>query len=303
MAATSYNGWTASKDPKAIKVDAAFSVQGHKFPGGVKAGDVATVLGYVVEQLDARVEPIDRDAVKDEWGYHYKLSANSPSLLSCHSSATAIDFNATRHPNGKRHTFTAEQVGEIRRILGEVDNVVRWLGDANRVPDEMHFEIRGTPAQVAVVAARLRKQPAPPTPAPTPEDDMFGPTDRTQLDAAAQQLTNLPRNGIVDYGGRGSDLNDYRVLADGRVVQIVNGSSVVPLGDDAVPGSMHGPNIIDTAAGPGSRVDFTVELSGGEVRWFTFDPSRTGFPDKGDLPAGAHLVPKGGGWHFVDIGD
>lgn len=154
---TSYNGWPASPDPKAIGINTEWEpIPGHRFPGGVKAGDVETILTYFVEQLDARVEPIDRDAIKDEWGWFFKPSANSPDTLSCHSSGTAFDYNATRHPNGHRGTFTAAQVAEIRKIQAEVSGVVRWLGDATRVPDEMHFEIHGTPAEVAVAAARLR---------------------------------------------------------------------------------------------------------------------------------------------------
>ncbi len=153
----SYNGWEASKDPHAIGINPNWAPLGHKFPGGCKAGDVETIFTYFVTQLDARVEPIDRDAVKDEWGYSYKKSANSSALISCHASGTAFDYNATRHPNGHRGTFTASQVAEIRKIQREVSDVVRWLGDAARVPDEMHFEILGGPAEVAEAAARLRQ--------------------------------------------------------------------------------------------------------------------------------------------------
>lgn len=165
MGVTSYNGWTASPNPDAIGINPAWAPLGHRFPGGVKAGDVETIFTHLVEQLHARVEPIDRDAIKDEWGYHYKRSANSPSLLSCHSSGTAIDYNATRHPNRKRGTWTPPQMAEIRRILAELDGVVRWLalaadgGGARSTPDEMHFEIHGSPRQVAAVAARLRSAP------------------------------------------------------------------------------------------------------------------------------------------------
>lgn len=169
---TSYNGWPASRDPKAIGVNQRWAPLGHLFPGGIKAGDVEVVMTWLVEQLHNRVERIDVDAVKDEWGYVYKQSANSQSLVSCHSSATAFDYNATRHPNGKRGTWSKVQVNEIHRILAELNGVVRWLGDATKTPDEMHFEIRGTPAQVAQVAARLRSpKPTPPPTPPAQEDD------------------------------------------------------------------------------------------------------------------------------------
>ena len=156
--ALSYNGWPASPDPRAIGINTEWEpIPGHRFPGGVKSGAVEKVLTYVVRQLDARVEPIDRDAIKDEWGWFYKPSANSPDTLSCHSSGTAFDYNATRHPNGVRGTFTAAQVAEIREIQSEVLHVVRWLGDATRVADEMHFEIDGTPDEVAAAAQWLTR--------------------------------------------------------------------------------------------------------------------------------------------------
>lgn len=166
--ATSYNGWTASREPAVIDIDKDFTAAGRKFPGGVKRGPVSVVLKHVIEQFNARVEPVDLYDPGDEWGYVYKPSANSPKLLSCHSSGTAVDINATRHPNGKRGTFTQKQVDTIRAILREVDGVVRWLGDTSGTPDEMHFEIRGTETDVARVAGRLL-QPIPDEP---PEDDM-----------------------------------------------------------------------------------------------------------------------------------
>lgn len=180
----SYNGWPASKDPKAIGVDPNWEpIPGHRLPGGIKAGDVETVMTYFARQLHARVEPIDRDAVKDDWGYVYKHSANSPKLISCHASATAFDWNSTRHPNGKRGTFTAAQVAEIRKIQAETRGVVRWLGDATGTPDEMHFEIRGTPQDVATAAAHLPTNVAPTT---------TGDTDMHLI-----QITDGPDNGKV----------------------------------------------------------------------------------------------------------
>ncbi len=169
--AQSYNGWQASRDPASIDVDKDFTAAGRKFPGGVKRGPVSVVLRYVIEQFDKRVEEVDLYAPGDEWGYFYKPSANSPNLLSCHSSGTAVDVNATRHPNGRRGTFTEEQVDTIHEILAEVDGVVRWLGDA-RTADEMHFEIKGTADEVARVAGRLL-QPVPDE--PIQEDDMPNP--------------------------------------------------------------------------------------------------------------------------------
>jgi hypothetical protein len=107
--------------------------------------------------MHRRVEPVVRGDwhQADDWGYNYRKNRNSDNL-SCHASGTAIDYNATRHPNGKRGTFAAAQVAEIRKILAEVGGVVRWGGDFKSTPDEMHFEINANAAAVARVAARLR---------------------------------------------------------------------------------------------------------------------------------------------------
>lgn len=155
--ATSYNGWPASPDRDEIGV-----VPSDVFPGGVKSGDVTTVLGYVMRQLDARVEPIVGGWC---WGYTYKQNVNNPSQLSCHASGTAGDFNAPDHPNGSSGTFTAAQRGEIYAILDECQGAVSWLEGY----DEMHFEICVDAGDLAVVAASLPAGGGPPTPDPTPE--------------------------------------------------------------------------------------------------------------------------------------
>jgi len=150
------NGWAASADKAAINVDPNFSVAGVKFPGGVKSGDVSTVLRYVAEQFHAKVEPLREGWC---WGYAYRDIRGS-SGLSNHSAACAIDCNAPNHPLGKRGTFSAAQVAAIRLIVKACDGVVAWGGEWTR-PDEMHFEIVGNTAAVAKVAARLRGTPAP----------------------------------------------------------------------------------------------------------------------------------------------
>lgn len=148
--ATSYNGWPASRDPLAIGIK-PFSVAGRDFPAGVRGGSVATVLKYVAAQIHVRVESLYTGTDKDDWGYAYRANTNNPSQLSCHASGTAIDVNATSHPNGKPNTFTYAQTKVIKTILKEVSGLVRWLEDS----DEMHFEIHGTKTQIDALAKRL----------------------------------------------------------------------------------------------------------------------------------------------------
>lgn len=226
----SYNGWPANSDPAAIGV-----VQSLWFPGGVKTGDVTTVLRYVAEQFQARVEPIVGGWC---WGYTYKQNVNNPSSLSCHASGTALDINAPDHPNGSGGTFSDAQVGEIYAILNEVQGAVEWLEGY----DEMHFEIAVNAADLAIVAASL--------PDKQPEGDWLDMVSKEEL----QEMLN-PIQAAADRAdwGINDPNNGARVMiavvqnttADiqGRQIPIVDGHVVglyPPAGADAP---------ADTAAG------------------------------------------------------
>jgi uncharacterized protein YukE len=124
----------------------------------VADGPAGDVLMHVLGQVSSRVEDVSLNSDRgehDDWGYANRNVRGAESI-SNHASGTAVDVNATRHVLGERGTFTPEQTQEIRTILREVDNVVRWGGDYRGRADEMHFEIVGSQAEVAAVAARLR---------------------------------------------------------------------------------------------------------------------------------------------------
>lgn len=153
--AVSQNGWEVNP-PRSLRL----------VPGTVDVritvadGAAGDVLMYVAGQFDARVEDLDLDSTRgelDDWGYAPR-PIRGGSTTSNHASATAEDFNATRHPLGARGTFSRQQVNNIHQILAEVDNVVRWGGDYSGRADEMHFEINASPAAVQRVADRLRDQ-------------------------------------------------------------------------------------------------------------------------------------------------
>jgi peptidoglycan hydrolase-like protein with peptidoglycan-binding domain len=159
---TSQNGWSAGTPSKIGGLDTSY-VPGTKvrLPQGVRRGDVATVLHYVAAQFHQHVEPLHAGWC---WGYNYRPIEGS-TALSNHSSGTAIDLNAPRHPMGRRNTFTSAQVTQIRRILAFCDGVIRWGGDYRTRPDDMHFEIVKNAAAVAKLAAKIKAlgtKPAPP---------------------------------------------------------------------------------------------------------------------------------------------
>lgn len=190
---SSYNGWTASKDRAAIGVVRFEPIKGIDYPGGIKGGDVEVVFTYLARQFHKRVERLDLPGQDDEWGYYYRLNRNSNNL-SCHSSGTACDFNATRHPNGRAGTFTAKQVTQIRLILAELDQVVKWGGDFSRTKDEMHFEIATgkTAADVKKVADKIRRAlTAKATPPPT--------DPRLHEGTQGQSVLNV-QNALIKHG-------------------------------------------------------------------------------------------------------
>lgn len=142
---TSYNGWPASENPKDIGV-VPLVVGGVSFVGGVRGGDVHTVLEYIAQEFHDTVEPLQSPGC---WGWAFRFNRNADNI-SCHGSATAIDCNAPKHPNGVAvaRTFTPSQIRAVHALLDsipELGDVVHWGGDWTTTngltPDSMHFEL------------------------------------------------------------------------------------------------------------------------------------------------------------------
>jgi dimethylhistidine N-methyltransferase len=72
-----------------------------------------------------------------------------PTKLSNHSSGTAIDLNATKHPLGKAGTFAAEKVPMIQALAKKYG--LTWGGDYRNRKDEMHFEVSISAAKAAAL--------------------------------------------------------------------------------------------------------------------------------------------------------
>jgi hypothetical protein len=233
------NGWPASSDPAQIGIDAAFAPSGVHFPGGVKAGDVATVLGYVATGINLTVERLVNGWC---WGYEYRPNRNSPGELSTHSAGISVDVNAPNHPNNAFNTWTPSQVSEIRRILRATSGVVLWGRDWTGTKDEMHFEIGASPARVKAAAAKLRPAQPPPqglTPFPLPAGYYFGPLSG-------------PRESISGMAADGSD-RKYRpdIMRIQNVVRAVTDGLYGPHTIQAVRGwqAAHGLQV-DGLTGP-----------------------------------------------------
>jgi hypothetical protein len=146
----SQNGYTVLDPQDVVK----WVVPGTRRHFITRPGPVGFVQVHFALFFDEEIEPLDREQTWDDWGYNRRQIAGS-SLWSNHASATALDLNAVQHPQGKRGTFTDGQEREFRKRLDFMDNVIRWGGDFNTTPDEMHWEIDKPRDQVVEVAKRL----------------------------------------------------------------------------------------------------------------------------------------------------
>ena len=133
---SSYNGYPASKDPDAIKIK-SYPVKGTDRKLRC-AESVGPLLAAFAAEFHELIEPID-EGTFDDWAYAFRMVRGSTDRLSCHSSGTAIDLNATRHALGKVGTFPAEKVPMIRALAKKYG--LKWGGDFKSRPDDMHFEV------------------------------------------------------------------------------------------------------------------------------------------------------------------
>ena len=140
---TSPNGWPASENRQAI------GIKSYPIPGtNIKiacADKVAPLLINFCKEFHELVEPINQGQL-DDWGYAFRMTRGSDKILSNHSSGTAIDLNAIKHPLGKSNTFTREQTNIINLLITKYG--LNWGGNYKKRKDEMHFEIALTEKQV-----------------------------------------------------------------------------------------------------------------------------------------------------------
>lgn len=146
----SYNGWPASKDQAEIGVK-PFAVKGTAIKMRC-AKDAGPLLVAFAAEFHVLIEPIDEGKL-DDWAYAFRMVRGTTDKLSCHSSGTAIDLNATQHPLGKAGTFDAAKVPMIQALAKKYG--LRWGGDYRGRKDEMHFEVILTIEQARKLTTKL----------------------------------------------------------------------------------------------------------------------------------------------------
>jgi hypothetical protein len=146
----SYNGYPASKDPDEIRIT-SYLVRGTSRKLRC-AESVGPLLAAFAADFHELIEPID-EGIYDDWAYAFRMVRGSADRLSCHSSGTAIDLNATKHPLGKVGTFPAEKVPMIRALAKKYG--LKWGGDYKGRADEMHFEVEVNAAKAKALIESL----------------------------------------------------------------------------------------------------------------------------------------------------
>jgi hypothetical protein len=150
MSLSSYNGYPASKDPKEIAIK-AYQIEGTALKLRC-AESVGPLLAAFAAEFHELIEPLDHGAL-DDWGYCYRMVRGTTDKLSNHSSGTAIDLNASKHPLGKVGTFPAEKVPMIRALAKKYG--LKWGGDYKTRADEMHFEIEVSATKAKELITKL----------------------------------------------------------------------------------------------------------------------------------------------------
>lgn len=146
----------------------------------LRKGDVSVVLLHFARWYDQHIEPLTK---ADTGGYNPRAIGGSKTD-SNHASGTAEDLRWTKHPLGKKGTFTQGQKDKIHAQLKFYEGVIRWGEDyVSAKTDGMHFEINKSPAEVARIVKKIKDSEKPATPAkPKPPvqphvevDGKFGP--------------------------------------------------------------------------------------------------------------------------------
>ena len=149
MTLLSYNGWPASKDQAEIGVK-SFAVPGTTLKLRCAEKVAPLLIGFAAE-FHNLIEPLDEGAL-DDWGFCYRDVRNVPGKLSNHSSGTAIDLNASKHPLKSIGTFETSKVPMLKALAKKY--ALTWGGEWTR-RDEMHFEVSIDATRVAALITKL----------------------------------------------------------------------------------------------------------------------------------------------------
>jgi hypothetical protein len=152
--AVSQDGWQVIFDEDLTRT---WAIPGSDRTFELRHGSAGFVFAWLASWFDDRIEAVLPGT--DDWGWGLRKIGGTD-VWSNHASATAIDLNALRHPQGSQGTFTDAQASRIRDTLDtRLHGLVRWGGDYRTTKDEMHFEFLDGVVfeQVRELALELRR--------------------------------------------------------------------------------------------------------------------------------------------------
>ena len=155
---TSQNGWPALSGSSKLLHRWVIPARTGEVTLTLRNGSAGFILAHVALWLAESVVPIFGKLL-DDWGYAYRPVRGYSTTLSNHSSGTAMDINATKHPLGKVGTWPVRQARKIHARLAwrAYRRAIRWGGDYHGRKDEMHFEINVSLRVCERVAKRLMR--------------------------------------------------------------------------------------------------------------------------------------------------
>lgn len=149
----SQNGWTANRRD----LCRWFTVPGTGVRLLLRSVYAGPLLVAFARCYHLAVEPLVEPGC---WSYAERPIRGLRTILSNHSSGTAVDLNAPRHPLGRRGTFTPTQRREVERLLALAAGTIRWGGHYRVRKDEMHFEVDTTNLQRILQATQVLEREA-----------------------------------------------------------------------------------------------------------------------------------------------
>lgn len=156
---TSQNKWPALHNGSNLLHSWVIPARNGTFKLRLRNGSAGFLLAHMALWLSENVQDATLPGVADDWGYAFRSVRGFSTTLSNHSSGTAMDINATRHPLGKVGTFGPRLTRKIRGRIqwAAYRGTIRWGGDYHGRKDEMHFEINAPLRQCESVARKLMR--------------------------------------------------------------------------------------------------------------------------------------------------
>lgn len=96
------------------------------------------LFDYYCERYNKEVEKINPD---HSWGWANR-EIRGGGDISNHASGSAVDLNAPKHPLGVRGTFSSHQEKALKKILDDIDGILRHGHFYKGRIDSMHAELR-----------------------------------------------------------------------------------------------------------------------------------------------------------------